>query len=795
MRVGVWSGQHWARGLFGVATGAERTFDASLALERTLRIRESTADVPAASGTPPAVAGQRWTASLSLGRVSPDTLGLLSILAVVLVANGLYVLGIFDPNPLGPRSGLLSSSSAGAFGGFPTIDPNNGWVSQALGHRAVLDWLHLQWPWWNSYEGTGTPLAGEMQSAALFPFTILTAFSNGQLWEHMLLELIAGGSTFLLMRRLSLGVWASAGAGIAFALNGTFAWLSHATVNPVAFLPLLLLGLEMARSASVGKSRGGWWLIPVAGALLFYGGFPEVTFIDGLMAVLWFAWRCWTLRADTPAINAFAVKAVTGAVVTLLLIAPLLIPFIDYLHHAFTHGHAISDANTRIPHQGLPQLLLPYVYGPIFGYSDPSGTLGVIWFRVGGYLSTSLVLFGLLGVFARGRLALRALLLAWVLVGLSHTYGEPPLIGHVLDVVPGMSKVDFYRYGASSIELAVIILAALGVDDLISKRVSLRRLIITTVVALGLVAVAALGAETLVHQLGATNTHSRFSKGSVLWGAGIIAAAFVVNLVRSRRIRATLLIGVLALDVIALFVAAELSAPRNVKIDLAPVSYLRQHLGTSRYFTLGPLAVNYGSYFGVASLNSNDNPQPRLFVHYVHRHLDQNDDPSHVVGIYPLSLKELVDNVAGYRAASVAYVLTLPGWQLPRPVGFTLVFKSPTTWIYRLSGSQPYFTADGCGVHTASRADVRLVCPRATTLIRRETSMPGWSARVDGHTAPVRTVDGIFQGVAVGAGKHRITFAFTPPGETVGLIAFVIGFVWLIAAAAGMRVPHRRTNP
>jgi membrane protein YfhO len=766
-----------------------------------LRIGEPTAAAPAAPGGPPTLGGRRRTASPSLARVSSDGWGLLAIVAVVLGANALYVLGIFDPNPLGPHSGLLTSSSTGTFGGLPTIDPNNGVLSQAVSHRAVLDWLHLQWPWWNPYEGTGTPLAGEMQSAALFPFTILTVFSNGQLWEHMLLEMIAGGSTFLLMRRLSLGVWASCAAGIAFALNGTFSWFSHATVNPVAFLPLLLLGLELARSASIAKSRGGWWLIPVAGALLFYGGFPEVTFIDGLMAILWFAWRCWTLRADTPAIRAFAVKAVTGAVVTLLLIAPLLIPFVDYLHHADTGVHAQSLTNLRIPHQGLPQLLLPYVYGPIFGYSDPGGTVSLIWARVGGYLSTSLVLFGLLGVFSSRRLSLRVLLVAWALVGLSHTYGEPPLIGHVFDVVPGMSKVEFFRYATSSIELAVIILAALGLDDLISRRVSMRRLIVTTVVSLGLVAIAALGAESLVHELGATNTHSRFSKGSVLWGAGIVAAAFVVTLVRRPRIRAGLLVGVLAVDVAALFVAPELSAPRNVKVDLAPVSYLRQHLGTSRYFTLGPVAVNYGSYFGIASLDSDDNPQPSPFADYTRRRLDQAVDPTHFVGTAagrrpsdPTSEQELIHNIAGYRAAAVAYVLTYPGQPLPQSVGFTLVFKSPSAWIYRLSGSQPYFAARGCAVSTATRTDVRLVCPRATTLVRRETSMPGWSARVDGHTTPVRTVDGIFQGVPVGPGKHRVTFGFTPPGETFGLIAFVIGFVWLVAAAAGVRLPGRRAN-
>jgi hypothetical protein len=731
-----------------------------------------------------------------LGRVSPDTWGLLAIVAAVLVAHGPYFVGHFNPNPLGAQSWLWTSDSPGLFPGLATLDPAAGTVSQALGHRAVLDWFHLQWPWWNPYEGTGVPLAGEMQAAALFPFTILTVFSNGQLWEHMLLELIGGASTFLLMRRLSVGVWASTAAGIAFALNGVFSWLANAAVNPIAFLPLLLLGLELARSASIGDARGGWWLIPVAGALMFYAGFPEVALIDAVMAAVWFAWRCWELRANTRAVRAFALKAMTGTVVALLLIAPLLVPIVDYLNHANTYGHqSAALTSERIPHLGLPQLLLPYVYGPILSFFDPGVTMGAIWTRVGGYLSTSIVLFALFGVLSRRHLGLRVLLVAWVLAGLSHTYGLPPLIGRVFDLVPGMSHVGFFRYGTSSIELAVIILAGLGLDDLIAKRVRPLRLIITTSVALELVLVAALAAAPLVRQLGANNAHSSFFIGSVVWGATIITVASVVALVRRPGARATLLVGVVALDVIALFVAAQVSGPRNVKIDLAPVAYLRQHLGTSRYFTFRPVAANYGSYFGIGELNTSDNPAPTLFNDYVTRRLDPSVFAADFWGTDPGAEQALISNIANYRAAAVAYVLAPAGQTLPRSDGFSLAAKTPSTWIYRLAGSQPYFTASGCAVSIQSRTDVRLVCPRATTLVRRETSMPGWSAQIDGQTTPVRTVDDIFQGVEVGAGTHRVTFGFTPPGETLGLIGFAGGFIWLVAGAVGLRFRARRTNP
>jgi hypothetical protein len=60
-------------------------------------------------------------------------------------------------------------------------------------------------------------------------------------------------STYLLLRRLARAP-ASAAGGTAFALNGTFAWL-YVPVNPVAFLPLLLLGVEVRRGGE-GRRAG-----------------------------------------------------------------------------------------------------------------------------------------------------------------------------------------------------------------------------------------------------------------------------------------------------------------------------------------------------------------------------------------------------------------------------------------------------------------------------------------------------------------------------------------------------------
>jgi hypothetical protein len=99
----------------------------------------------------------------------------------------------------------------------------------------------------------------------------------------------------------------------------------------------------------------------------------------------------------------------------------------------------------------------------------------------------------------------------------------------------------------------------------------------------------------------------------VILGALIVVAGLSVALLRGSRTRTMLLATVIALDAIVLFLVPELSAPRSVRTDLGPVKYLKQHLGTSRFYSLGPLGPNYGSYFGLPSLNANDNPVPSAF--------------------------------------------------------------------------------------------------------------------------------------------------------------------------------------
>lgn len=745
--------------------------------------REGTPGAPGGPGSSGGPTGgvRAWARDhLAVWIAAPDLWAFAAIGLAVLLANGLYLAGVFDPNPLHFRAGLTSAMRPGPLLGKPWIDPAYALTSQAISHRGVLDLLHGHVPWWNPYEATGMPLVGESQSAPLFPPTLLTGFSNGQLFERLLLEFIAGICTFRLLRRLGLGRAASTAGAIAYALNGKFAWFADGTINPLPFLPMVLLGLERAYAATVAGRGGGWRLLAVAGALSVYAGFPEVAYPNTLLALCWAGWRCTCLERRQ--LGTFLAKGGLGAIAGALLAAPELLAIASYLSRADLGIHAtVNLGNWHLGHSALPSLLMPYVYGQVNG-GVPQVTL---WFKVGGYLSSTLLLFAIMGCLAPGRRGLKIMLVTWSLIVLSRMYGTPPLLGDILGVLPGMSKMQFYRYATAALELPVIVLAALGVDALLDSTAPRRRLLWAIPITVAAVVGAWFEARPHVHPLGGPFRQGTFLNASLVWALVGVMLATAIVFVPRRRARAALLTALVALDALVLFVVPEFAAPRSTRLDLAPVTYLRAHLGEGRFFSLGPVQANYGSYFGLASFGIEDFP-PKAYAAYVRAHAD----PAIVFAGFrdpgaPLPQAELLSHLDGYRSAGVRYVLTPTGDPLPEGrTGLRLAATTPTTLIYRLSQAAPYVDAAGCAVSSSERTNVTVRCVRPSTLIRRETWLPGWHADLDGRPVPIQQADGIFQAVQVPAGSHTLVFDFVPPGMGWAVLAFAGGCVLMLASPA-----------
>jgi hypothetical protein len=785
-----------------------------------------------------------------LGSRSTDVVPVACIAGAVIIANFPALVHVVTSNPLFINAYMVRLHY-GWLPGVPYIDPNAGYTTQALGHLAAVDWLHGHIPWWNPYEGIGAPLAGEMQSGAFFPLTMVLALHQGMLVLQVSIEAITGWSTYALVRRLGVGRTFSTGAGVAFGLCGTYAWLAHAPIRPVVVLPLCLLGVEQALGAAGKHERGGWQLLALALALSVLAGFPETALIDGLFVAWWAVLRiAGPGRADW---WRSAIKVVGGAVCGMALSAPLLFAFSDYLNQANTGAVGGGFASVSLPTEGLSQLVLPYSLGPIFGFHAARGTdnLTILWGSVGGFLTATVIAAGLVGLIGRRFRSLRIGLGAWIVVSLVRSYGFSPVV-HLLAVVPGIKDTAFYRYAPPSWELAVVVLAALGLDDIARARTPRLALVAGASVTALLAAWSAAAAWSVL--TGAVVSTPSHHGGRHLYPlVSLVAALVLLALLAAggwwagRRERATgengdrrterdnrtrrrgrlLMAGVVGLESVALVGFTYLSAPPPSPLQLGPVAWLQAHLGTYRFVTLGPIQPNYGSYYGIAQANIDDLPAPKGWTDYISAALDPNT-PAHdfsggnAVDPFGLTPAEALTKYLGnYEEVGVRYVveaadgLDLKGQPFPAigaaswPDGPRLVYRDSFAEIWQLPLTSPAFLlqpdsgdGSGAGGSCTVRGDgwdqATVNCGHPSVLVRQVEYFPGWQATVNGVTTDVRRDDSspgrLFQQVHVPAGTTTLRFTYLPPHEDLaGAVALVAALI--AAGSLVVREYRRRRTP
>lgn len=734
------------------------------------------------------------------------------MVVLVALANLPALTGHVDANPLLLRSGLGQAVVHGGLPGFYSIDPNDGFTLQALGHLAALDWTRGIVPWWNPYEGLGAPLAGEMQSAAFFPPVLLELLFSGVFYYHLVLEELAAIATFLLLRRLGLVPLAALIGGVAFGLNGTFAWLGNAVSSPIAFLPCMLLAVEFVR----GSSPSGRWLgaagFAASLALSIYAGFPETTALDALLVGVWVLLRLQGLEIRRAA--RYLASLVGAGVIGLLLAAPIIDAFLTYLPHADIGGNGGAAGVAFLSRTAVATLAMPYVFGPIFAFTgyDKTGVLGLIWSNIGGFTTVGVLLLAAIAVWAsligRRQRLLRLVLAGWVLFAWAKTFGLP-VLNTVVGRLPGMADIAFYRYAPPTWELALIVLAAMGLDDFVRGRVRTSAALAGAASA-GLV--LALGVVAARHELarvaGAPPVY-RFAYLSIGLALGIwlLVAAAIALPGPARRLLGSLpefWVAALVLgEVVAMFGLPQLSAPVHGFVDMGPVRFLQTHLGDERFATLGPIAPDYGSYFGLAEINVNDLPVPAAFANFVATRLDQNVNPIIFTGTTrrvvtgPSPLLELTSNLRSYELAAVKYLVTFTvAAQGPalEAAHLTRVFADSKVTIYELPHPAAFDTTPTSGCRLVSQQVDRATvdCAHPGTLLRRELYFPGWAATENGRPVAIRPYDRVFQMVDLPAGSTTVRFTFQPPHLAAALAGLAAGLLGLLGCLGAALLDRRR---
>ncbi len=781
-----------------------------------------------------------------LGSRSASAHALILVTLAVIIANAPTWLHLVQTDPLALTAGL-SKVGAGLLPGQPFTDPNVGYTLQALGKQAAMQVMGGHAPWWNPFEGVGMPLAAEMQSGAFFPGTLLLSSIFGVTGLLMVLECCTGYATYFLLRRLRIGLVASTAGAIAFALCGAASWVTNAPVRPIFALPLCLLGVERCLDGVAPLRRGRYALLAAGFALSILAGFPETAAIDAGLVALW-AW-CRIERQDRVVLIAQLKELGAGLGLGILAAAPIVLAFVTYFPSAWIGPHSSKFAHLSLPTEGLVQLFYPYGLGLISGVQLPSGQL---WGGVGGYLQATLVAGALLGLVGRSHRRLRIGLGVWVAVMVARAFGFSPLVV-LFGAIPGLKMIVLARYCLPSVELAVVVLCCLGLNDLGRLRVTKRQLFGSAVILGGVGLLATISSwmvlsssttleRTQRHPSGISHPASHTATVWSLAFAALLLFGFAVGAwlqfvqvehpgkQRINRNGGRLLVAfVVVVESIVLFALPQLSAPAQASVDLKPVMFLRSHLGTQRFFTLGPLQPNYGSAFSISQVNVNDLPQPDNWVHFVEKYLDTNVTPvsftalarKHLHG--PTPAEELTRNLANYEAIGVKYVVVTPrakdvlGIDFPVhrgkvwPDGPRLVFANSTAKIYELPHPALIFSIrrvpkthgrTACSATITSSFETTTICDSAISLTRRVLSMPEWSATIDGKPVEIHQPEGvtkeIFQQITVPAGTHHVVFRYSPPlanvSIAVALLAWLATFAMLLNTSALRQRFRRKTS-
>ena len=315
-------------------------------------------------------------------------------------------------------------------------------------------------------------------------------------------------------------------------------------------------------------------------------------------------------------------------------------------------------------------------------------------------MTFSVFVLALIGLYGSRLRALRFALLAWTILSFGRTYGVQPF-QHVVNALPVMRDIAFFRYSSASLALALIVLAAFGLDDLARGRVPRRWVLISFLLSTIFLALIASGSRSEVQRIAGAANQDAWAGASVGWAIGIIGLTVVAGLFLRGRVRTLLLVAMVALDAVVMFAVPELSAPRSVKLDTAPISFLQRHLGTYRFYSIGTIQPNYGSYFGLSSLDANDLPLPKLWATFLTHQLDPNTSPpvfngsNRTVATGPTALTEFARRFGAFETVGVKYLVLPAGTALPtlpRTEALHMVFSDRTAQIYQLPSPRPMYS-------------------------------------------------------------------------------------------------------
>jgi hypothetical protein len=300
----------------------------------------------------------RFAAGLLGRRIS------LRLFLVFLLLPALFLLPAFTGSrTIFPVDHAMSLPPWNALPHPPAANPNLNDVSTQMApwSKAVrMAWKEGSLPWRNRWNGCGSPLAANGQSAAFFPLTFLmmalplaTAFDLAVALKLF----VALTGTWLWLAELDLSRTAALFGAVLFAFSFTMVpWLLFPQTSVISLWPWALFAIERMREP--GFRRRATAVLAVVLALELLAGHPESVVLGALFTVLWLG--CRALSGDLERSREIFARILLAAAVAVGITAFLLVPHLLALRASNRAVTALEFAKR------LPLSIRPH--GPAWPY-------------------------------------------------------------------------------------------------------------------------------------------------------------------------------------------------------------------------------------------------------------------------------------------------------------------------------------------------------------------------------------------------------------------------------------------
>jgi len=699
-----------------------------------------------------------------------------------------------------------------------------------------------QWPLWNPYNFSGTPLLANSQSAVFYLLNIFYLFLPPlTAWTLLvaLQPLLAGFFTYLFGRQIGLKKAGALFAGLAFAYSGFMAVFLEYNIIGQTVLWLPLAGYFFEKLL---KKRQFWWFLGLALtlAVLFLAGHLPSAGLVFVFLLVYFFFRIWSQKKKA----GFGLKIIILMVLSLGVAAIQLLPTFELISLAARVSHDYQELIQKLliqPKQ-LLMLLMPDLFGnpATRNYLLNDTYVGKVTYI--GLVPLAFSVFALcffrkkklIRFFALAAIAVFGLITSWPLTRFIYQFKIPLLL------TSSPTNAIFL----ASFSLAI--LAGFGFDQWFDEKRKRKRLVLG-VPALVLLLIWFFSGISFLEVSQRNLLYSSFvflAWVVVIWGFPKIFKKSKILILNSKFLILSAALSLTILDLFYFFHKFNPFVPRVLVYPQAEVlSWLEQNAGFDRFWGYGSAKIdaNFSSQYQLFSPDGYDPLYPRRYGEFIYSSRegliledfdsrtrsdadvvpgfgedDLPNNPYREKILDLLGVRFILDKVGNHSTEKTfPQGRYRPVWQdqgwfvfenlmaAPRVflAGDYLVFKdnqdfeekffNPDFEIQRtiLLEEEPELKPGLAGL---ARAKIITYGPNQVfletdadahqLLFLSDNYYPGWQAFIDGQQTKIYRANYTFRAIAVPKGKHQVLFRYQPQsfswGAKISIISLMLVLVF-----------------